>query len=660
LNNTFLTLIEKYKTEIDSIISHQRDYELFDFFGIKTLMRAYLLKDGEVIMERPQYMFLRTAFIVNMGPDFSFQNVAETYNLLSQGYYIHATPTLFNSGTVNQQLASCFLLKMKDDSIDGIFDTLKDCAQISKLAGGIGISAHAIRGAGALIRGTNGVSNGLRPMLQVFNQTARYVDQGGGKRKGSIAVYLEPWHCDIYDFLDLKTNVGDENNKARDLFLALWIPDLFMERCDKDEMWSLMSPDECPNLNLVYGDEFNTKYMEYESKGKFRKQIKARDLLTRIMEVQIETGVPYMCYKDAANRKSNQQNIGTIESSNLCSEIIEYSSKDETAVCNLASINLTKFVKVDDNKSYFDFDGLRKVAYTAACNLDRVIDSNSYPSPQAKVSNFNNRPIGLGVQGLSDVLFLMKITFDSQEAKELNNTIFETIYYGAVEASTDRASLYGSYSSFKGSPTSEGKLQFDLWNENFESKMWDWNKLKEKVKKGMRNSLLTAIMPTASTSQILGNYECIEPQHSNIYVRKTIAGKFIVINKYLVDDLMKVNLWNEDMKDKIIFYDGSVQNIEEIPNNIKKLYKTVWEIPQKSIVDLSVDRGKFIDQSQSLNIFMATPDASRLYSCHMYGWKKGLKTGMYYLRSKPATNPIKFNLGTKFKESEEECLMCSS
>jgi ribonucleoside-diphosphate reductase alpha chain len=677
----FLELIERYKTEIDSIIVHNRDYELFDFFGIKTLQRAYLLKDGEKVLERPQYMFLRVAFTVNIGSDFDFRKVVNTYNILSKGYYTHATPTLFNSGTCNQQLASCFLLKMKGDSIDGIFDTLKDCAQISKHAGGIGISIHEVRGTGSIIRGTNGVSNGLRPMLQVFNQTARYVDQGGGKRKGSISIYLEPWHSDIYDFLDLKTNTGDDSLKARDLFLALWVPDLFMERVEKKQLWSLMSPDECPGLNKVYGEEFNKLYKQYESEGKFRKQVNAVDLFRRIMEVQIETGVPYLCLKDSTNMKSNQKNIGVIESMNLCSEIAEYSSADEYGTCNLCSINLTKFVE----GNYFDFEGLRKIAYLATENLDRVIDVNFYPCPETERSNSRHRPIGLGVQGLADVFFLLKLPFDSVEAQILNNKIFETIYYGAVEASADRAQKLGSYSTFEGSPFSQGQLQFDLWGIKPDDTVgalstdelkgrfklanlpsWDWNTLKLKVVKGMRNSLLTAVMPTASTSQILGNYECIEPQHSNIYVRKTMAGRFIVINKYLITELSKLGLWNENMKDQIIYYDGSVQQIETIPKEIKEIYKTVWEIKQKVIVDLAADRGKFVDQSQSMNIFMAEPDFSRLYSCHMYSFKKGLKTLQYYLRSRPATGGIKFNLGTfkppskEEKEEETECTMCSA
>lgn len=675
LNENFIKLIDRYKTEIDSIIVHKRDFELFDYFGIKTLMRSYLLGHNGVIFERPQYMFLRVAFTVNQGPDFDIRNVVNTYEVLSKGFYTHATPTLYNAGTQNQQLASCFLLKIKGDSINGIYDTLKDCAQISKYAGGIGINIHEIRGTGSVIHGTNGVSNGLRPMLQVFNQTARYVDQGGGKRKGSIAVYLECHHCDIYDFLDLKTNTGDENMKARDLFLALWVSDLFMERVEKRQQWSLMSPDECPGLNLVYGDAYKELYEKYESKGKFRKQVNAADLFKRIMEVQIETGTPYMLYKDSVNHKSNQKHSGVIESSNLCSEICEISNKEQIAVCNLSSINLTKFVE----GTYFDFEGLRKVAYLATQNLDRVIDVNFYPCVEAKTSNNLHRPIGLGVQGLADVFFLLKLPFDSPEARILNEKIFETIYYGAVEASADRAKNLGSYPTFEGSPFSQGNLQFDLWNKpvddtvgslnqkqletRFKLKLpsWDWDTLKLKVKQGMRNSLLTAVMPTASTSQILGNYECIEPQNNNIYVRKTLAGKFIVINKYLINELVKLSLWNEETKNSIIYYNGSIQKINKIPDDIKEVYKTVWEIKQKTIIDLAADRGKFVDQSQSMNIFMAEPDFNRLYSCHMYSFKQGLKTGMYYLRSRPAVDSIKFNLGDFKPDTEEqECTMCSA
>ena len=680
LSEEFLNTIDKFSSQIDNIIDHKRDYELLDFFGVKTLIRSYLLKDNKVVKERPQYMFLRVAIVVNMGSDFCFDKVVESYNLFSKGYYTHATPTLFNAGTKNQQMASCFLLKMKDDSIDGIFDTIHDCAKISKFAGGIGISVHEIRGKGSLIRGTNGVSNGLRPMLQVFNQTARYVDQGGGKRNGSIAVYLEPWHCDIKDFLELKVNGGDENNKARDLFLALWVPDLFLERVEKGLEWSLMSPDECPGLNKVYGKEFNQLYEKYEAEGKYREKIKAIDLMKRINEVQIETGVPYMLFKDASNKKSNQKNVGVIESSNLCAEIIEVSSPTETAVCNLASINLTKFVV----ENYFDFTALEKVAYTAVTNLDRVIDNNKYPCKEAEFSNEKNRPVGLGIQGLADVFFLLKISFGSKEASLINKKIFETIYYGAVAASADRAEKYGSYSTFEGSPFSQGQLQFDLWGVkpddsvgalsieelNIRKKFpylptFDWDSLKLKVKKGMRNSLLTALMPTASTASILGNYECFEPQISNIYVRSTSAGSFTVINKYLVNDLCKLNLWNVKMKDQIIRDDGSIQKIAEIPENIKNIYKTAWEIGPGHIIDLSADRGIYIDQSQSLNIFIEKPDRRKLKQCHLHAWKRGLKTGMYYLRSRPAAMAMKPSLGTQFIENKQpqeqtECEMCSA
>jgi ribonucleoside-diphosphate reductase alpha chain len=585
--------------------------------------------------------------------------VIETYNTLSEGYYTHATPTLFNSGTGRPQLSSCFLLDVENDSIEGIFNTLKESAQISKNAGGIGISFTKVRSKGTYIAGTNGTSNGIIPFLKIYNETARAVDQGGGKRKGSIAIYLEPWHADIEDFLELKKNSGEETKKARDIFLALWIPDLFMERVRDDKMWSLMCPHKCPRLSLVYGDEFKELYESYEKDKNYNSQISARELFKKIMESQIETGVPYMCYKDAGNRKSNQKNIGTIQSSNLCSEIFQYSDNTEYSVCNLASLNLSKFV---ENGSY-NFEKLRQVAYRATVNLDKVIDITEYPTPETKKSNLAHRPIGLGVQGLADVFYKMKYSFDSYDAQKLNLQIFETIYYGAVSASADLAEKKGSYSTFEGSDFSKGLLQFDMWNCE-KPTMWNWDELKKRVKKGMRNSLLTTIMPTASTSQILGNYECIEPPQSNIFLRRTLAGQFTIMNKYLVDDLEKLGLWNEDMKDKIIYNNGSIQDINEIPENIKNLYKTVWELSQRFLIDLSIDRGRFIDQSQSLNLFIDKPDFSRLYNCHMHGWKNGLKTGMYYLRTKPAVNAIKYSLGNKFIKQEvkenEECLVCSS
>lgn len=903
LNESFVQYVNENADSLDSMIDYERDF-VFDFIGFQTLYKSYLIKlpNGKNC-ERPQHLYMRVATNLHMG---DLDKIKSTYDLLSQGYYTHATPTLFNAGTINQQLASCFL-KGVDDDIENIFKSLSDCAQISRGAGGIGIHIHEIRASGTPIKSTNGRSNGIIPMIQVYNATARYVDQGGGKRKGSIAIYLEPWHADIREFLELKKNAGDENMKARDVFLALWVPDLFMERVKNDEIWSLMCPHQCPGLANVYGDEFKKLYEQYEEEKRYKKQVQARDLFKQIMESQIETGVPYMCYKDSVNRKSNQKNLGVIRSSNLCvapetllltdkgyypikslvgnvvrvwngqrfssvrvektnnntelirvslsngctvdctpyhkfytkagrcltameltagtmletcsypictttdnfditgvpinrnlehkvnwlsnlfmrqgndwrvmdiqytyestalhsenesfiyavkyllntmgsdavikrmnnywvlvmakecihtleglgvmfpenvprpavpmeklyvvevrqtqrydetycvnepmrhkvvfngvltgqcSEIMEYSSSTEYAVCNLASINLRKFVK----DSQYDFELLRSTAYTATRNLDRVIDLNKYPTKETSHSNLRHRPVGLGVQGLADVFYLLKMPFDSKEAQLLNMKIFETIYFGAVEASADLAQELGTYETYEGSYFSEGKLQQDLWEplsvvfpEHYPS--WDWEKLRTKASHGMRNSLLTCIMPTASTSQIMGNYECIEPPTSNIFVRKTLAGQFTIINKYLVEDLEKLGLWHEEMKDEIIFHDGSIQKIDAIPQNLKNLYKTVWEIPQKSLVNLAVDRSRFIDQSQSLNLFLDKPDFQKLYNCHMYGWKEGLKTGMYYLRTKPAVSPIKFSLGTKFMENKktesepEECLVCSS
>ena len=650
LREDFINAVEMYKDKLENAIDYNRDYS-FDFIGFQTLSKSYLLRDKQgKICERPQHLYMRVALSIHLD---NIDEAINTYNYLSQGYYTHATPTMFNAGTCNQQLASCFLLGT-EDSIVGIYKTLGDCALISKGAGGIGIHIHNIRGSGSVIKSTNGRSNGITPMIQVFNATARYVDQGGGKRNGSIAMYLEPWHCDIFEFIQLRYNQGDEHMKARDMFLALWVPDLFMERVKNDELWSLMCPSESPNLSEVYGEEFNTLYTKYEKENKFRRQIPARELFEKIMDMQIETGSPYMCYKDSVNRKTNHSNLGIIKSSNLCSEIMEYSSSDEYAVCNLASISLTKFV-LNDNT--FDFETLRKVASIATKNLDIVIDISTYPTPETLKSNSNHRPIGLGVQGLADVFYKLKMPFESDEAKQLNTKIFETIYYGSVSASIELAEKKGCYSTFEGSPFSKGLLQFDLWDSN-KNLMYDWSDIKKKIRHGIRNSLLTTVMPTASTSQILGNYECIEPPNSNIYNRTTNAGKFLVINKYLVDDLVKLGLWNEAMKDKIIYFEGSIQNIDEIPQNVKNLYKTVWEISQKALIDLSIGRGPFIDQSQSLNLFIAKPDHKKLFNCHLYGWKNGLKTGMYYLRTRAGTEPVKIGLGTQFVE--QECTVCSS
>ena len=564
----------------------------------------------------------------------------ETYNYMSEGWFTHATPTLFNSGTPKPQMSSCFLLATKEDSIPGIYDTLKQCAQISQSAGGIGLSIHDIRATGSYIKGTNGTSNGIVPMLRVFNDTARYVDQGGGKRKGSFAIYIEPWHADIFDFLDLRKNHGKEEQRARDLFYALWTPDLFMQRVEENGDWTLMCPHECPGLSDTHGKKFEKLYKKYESEGKGRKTIKAQELWFKILESQIETGTPYMLYKDAANEKSNQKNLGTIKSSNLCTEIIEYTSPDEVAVCNLASIALPKFVI--DGK--FDFEKLFKITYRVTRNLDKVIDANYYPVPEARNSNMRHRPIGIGVQGLADAFILMRQAFESEEARQLNKDIFETIYYAALTASKDLAIEKGPYESYKGSPVSEGILQFDMWNVK-PSDRWEWDLLREEIQKnGVRNSLLLAPMPTASTAQILGNNECFEPYTSNIYTRRVLSGEFIIVNKHLLRDLVKLGIWDDRLKNKLMASNGSIQNIDEIPDNIKNLYKTAWEISQKVLLDMAADRGAFIDQSQSLNIFMENANFAKLTSMHFYGWKAGLKTGMYYLRTKSATDAIKFTL----------------
>ena len=629
-------IVKKNADLLDSNIIYDRDFR-YDYFGFKTLERSYLLKMKGEVAERPQQMIMRVAVGIHKN---DLDAVIETYNYMSEGWFTHATPTLFNSGTPKPQMSSCFLLTTKEDSIEGIYDTLKQCAQISQSAGGIGLSIHDIRATGSYIKGTNGTSNGIVPMLRVFDNTARYVDQGGGKRKGSFAIYIEPWHADIFDFLDLKKNHGKEEQRARDLFYALWMPDLFMKRVEENGDWTLMCPNECKGLSDTYGKDFEKLYKKYEKEGKGRKTIKAQDLWFKILESQIETGTPYMLYKDAANSKSNQKNLGTIKSSNLCTEIIEYTAPDEVAVCNLASIALPKFVK--DGK--FDHDKLFKVAYRVTKNLDRVIDANFYPVPEARNSNMRHRPIGIGVQGLADAFILLRYPFDSQDAKDLNKDIFETIYYAAVTASKDLAIENGPYETWKGSPISEGIFQFDMWGVK-PSDRWEWDVLKKEViEHGVRNSLLLAPMPTASTAQILGNNECFEPYTSNIYTRRVLSGEFIIVNKHLLRDLVKLGIWNDSLKNKLMASNGSVQNIDEIPDNIKELYKTAWEISQKVIVDMAADRGAFIDQSQSLNIFMENANFAKLTSMHFYGWKAGLKTGMYYLRTKSATDAIKFTL----------------
>ncbi len=629
-------IVKKNADVLDSTIIYDRDFR-YDFFGFKTLERSYLLKLKGQVAERPQQMIMRVAVGIHKE---DLDAAIETYNYMSEGWFTHATPTLFNSGTPKPQMSSCFLLATKEDSIPGIYDTLKQCAQISQSAGGIGLSIHDIRATGSYIKGTNGTSNGIVPMLRVFNDTARYVDQGGGKRKGSFAIYIEPWHADVFDFLDLRKNHGKEEQRARDLFYALWTPDLFMQRVEENGDWTLMCPHECPGLSDTHGKKFEKLYKKYESEGKGRKTIKAQELWFKILESQIETGTPYMLYKDAANEKSNQKNLGTIKSSNLCTEIIEYTSPDEVAVCNLASIALPKFVI--DGK--FDFEKLFKVTYRVTRNLDKVIDANYYPVPEARNSNMRHRPIGIGVQGLADAFILMRQAFESEEARQLNKDIFETIYYAALTASKDLAIEKGPYESYKGSPVSQGILQFDMWNVK-PSERWEWDLLREEIQKnGVRNSLLLAPMPTASTAQILGNNECFEPYTSNIYTRRVLSGEFIIVNKHLLRDLVKLGIWDDRLKNKLMASNGSIQNIEEIPDNIKNLYKTAWEISQKVILDMAADRGAFIDQSQSLNIFMENANFAKLTSMHFYGWKAGLKTGMYYLRTKSATDAIKFTL----------------
>ena len=625
------------KEALDSSIIYDRDFR-YDYFGFKTLTRSYLMKLEGNIVERPQQMLMRVAVGIHKS---NIQDAIKTYNLMSEGWFTHATPTLFNSGTPKPQMSSCFLLTMKEDSIEGIYDTLKSCAQISQSAGGIGLAIHDIRATGSYIKGTNGTSNGIVPMLRVFNDTARYVDQGGGKRKGSFAMYIEPWHADVFDFLDLKKNHGKEEQRARDLFYALWIPDLFMKRVKENGDWTLMCPHECPGLSDTHSAAFEELYTRYEREGKGRKTIKAQDLWFKILESQIETGTPYMLYKDAANAKSNQQNLGTIKSSNLCTEIMEYTAPDEVAVCNLASLALPKYVT--ENGS-FDHDKLFEVTYQATINLNRIIDENYYPVEEAKNSNLRHRPIGLGVQGLADAFILMGLPFESEEARALNREIFETIYYASMTASKDLAKVEGPYATFAGSPVSKGIFQFDMWGVTPTSR-WEWDVLKEEViQHGVRNSLLLAPMPTASTAQILGNNECFEPYTSNIYTRRVLSGEFIIVNKHLLKDLVKEGLWNKEMRQKIMQANGSVQNINEVPQRLKDLYKTAWEISQKAIIDQAADRGAYICQSQSLNIFMENANFGKLTSMHFYGWEKGLKTGMYYLRTKAATDAIKFTV----------------
>lgn len=633
-------VIRNNAAKLDAIIDYSRDYT-YDFFGYKTLERAYLMKLDGHIVERPQHMLMRVAVGIHKE---DLESVIETYHLLSEKWFTHATPTLFNAGTPKPQLSSCFLLTTQEDSIEGIYDTLKQTALISQSAGGIGISVHDVRAKGSYIKGTNGTSNGLVPMLRVFNDTARYVDQGGGKRKGAFAVYLEPWHPDVFDFLDLKKNTGKEELRARDLFYAMWTPDLFMKRVEKDEEWSLFCPSECPGLSEAYGEEFERLYEKYERDGKARKTIKAQDLWFTILESQTETGTPYMLYKDAANSKSNQKNLGTIKSSNLCTEIMEYTSKDEVAVCNLASIALPKYII----NGKFDHQKLYDVTYTATKNLNKVIDINYYPVKEAENSNLRHRPIGLGVQGLADTFVMLRMPFESHEAKQLNKDIFETIYFAAMTASKDMAKKDGPYPTFKDSPVSKGIFQFDMWGVKPESNRWDWDSLKDEViKHGVRNSLLVAPMPTASTAQILGNNESFEPFTSNLYVRRVLSGEFMVVNKYLLEDLIQLGLWDDNMKQQIMAANGSIQNIDEIPQNIKDLYKTVWEISQKKVIDMSADRGAYICQSQSLNIHMQDPNFGKLTSMHFHAWRSGLKTGMYYLRTKAAKDATKFTISTE-------------
>lgn len=636
ISEELFLLSQKYAEKLDAAIIYDRDF-VYDYFGFKTLERSYLLRMFGKVVERPQHLLMRVSLGIHKE---DIEAAIHTYNLMSERWMTHATPTLFNAGTGNSQMSSCFLLQTREDSIEGIFDTLKACAKISQAAGGIGVSIHNVRATGSYIRGTGGSSNGIIPMLRVYNDTARYIDQGGGKRKGSIAIYLEPWHADIVSFLELRKNNGKEEMRARDLFTALWIPDLFMRRVEEDGNWSLFCPNEAPGLDNCFGEEFEALYHRYEAEGKARTTMRAQELWFKILDSQIETGTPYLLYKDACNKKSNQQNLGTIKCSNLCAEIIEYTAPDEIAVCNLASISLPKFI----SQGAFDFQKLFEVAQALTVNLNKIIDCNSYPVPEAQNSNNRHRPIGIGVQGLADAFLLLRYPFDSEEAQQLNKDIFETIYFGALTASIELAKKDGPYSTYVGSPASKGLLQYDLWGVQ-PGPRWDWQSLKAKMKEfGLRNSLLVALMPTASTSQILGNNECFEPYTSNLYTRRVLSGEFIIVNKYLLKDLVQLGLWNDQMKQRIFASNGSIQKIPEIPDTIKELYKTVWEIKQKVLIDMAADRGPYICQTQSLNLFVESPSFAKLTSMHFYAWKKGLKTGMYYLRTKAPTDAIKFTV----------------
>jgi ribonucleoside-diphosphate reductase alpha chain len=650
------------RDELDALCDYSRDF-LIDYFGFKTLERAYLMKINKQIVERPQHMWLRVALGIHGN---NLEKVKNTYELMSQKYFTHATPTLFNAGTPRPQLSSCFLISMESDSVDGIYNTLKDCASISKWAGGIGLHIHNVRASGSHIRGTNGNSNGIVPMLRVFNNTAKYIDQGGGRRNGSFAIYLEPWHADIEMFLQMRKNHGDEELKARDLFYALWVPDLFMERVKTNGKWTLMCPDECPGLSDVYGDEFVALYTKYENENAGRNTVNARDLWFQILDAQMETGTPYLLYKDAVNRKSNQKNVGVIKSSNLCTEITEYSDENETAVCNLASIALPTFVDMTTEPPTLNYKKLHEVTKTVTENLNRIIDVNYYPTEKTRKSNMRHRPIGIGIQGLADVFMMLDLPFASEEAKTLNRHIFETLYHAALERSCELAQEQGKYETFDGSPTSEGVLQFDLWDVEPGNARYDWTAMKQKVRDiGLRNSLLLAPMPTASTSQILGFNECIEPITSNIYSRRTIAGEFILTNKYLMHDLLKIDLWNEKIKNSIIANNGSIQHIDVIPEHIREKYKTVWEIPMRVLIDMAADRGAYICQSQSLNLWQEDPNYNSLTSMHFYAWSKGLKTGIYYLRRKAKHQAQQFTIepekvNNDAEEEDEICEMCSS
>ena len=667
ITDDMFIVLKTHEDKLDQVVNYNRDF-LIDYFGFKTLERAYLMSVNKVIVESPQYMWLRVSMGIHGD---NIDKIIETYELMSQKYFTHATPTLFNAGTPHPQLSSCYLLAMEDDSIEGIYNTLKDCALISKWAGGIGLHIHNIRASGSDIRGTNGSSNGIVPMLRVFNNTAKYVDQGGGKRNGSFAMYMEPWHADIESFLNLRKNHGDEDLKARDLFYAVWMPDLFMERVKAGGDWTLMCPDECPGLSDVYGSAFEMLYTYYETEGKGRKTIKARDLWFQILDAQMETGTPYILYKDAVNNKCNQKNLGTIKSSNLCCEITEYSDANETAVCNLASIALPSFITTNkDGVTEFDYIKLHSVARTVTYNLNQIIDVNFYPTPKTELSNFRHRPIGIGVQGLADVFILLNIPFASDEAKKVNIRIFQTIYHAALTESCEIAKMDGRYSTFDGSPASEGILQFDMWNvdPNEKVKMYNWGALKEEISKyGLRNSLLVAPMPTASTSQILGYNECIEPITSNIYSRRTLAGDFMVVNKYLMNDLIKLDIWNDKIKNNIIANNGSIQQIDIIPADIKEKYKTVWEIPMRNLIDMAADRGAYVCQSQSLNLWLEDPTYNNLTSMHFYSWSKGLKTGIYYLRRRARHHAQQFTIEPEKKKGtigennkDEICEMCSA